>query len=178
MVQLNLKFSNRHILPVLILFLLVIPFGDLGEIFQCGWWSAVGACALMVVVAIVSFYFALAFINIAHLKESYLGEHFFGWRLDRTVIMRWLVALGIFFTYYAFVCRVFMIAAIEALFVGMLLTTAIGHRLDLFAHPSWAPYWWVPTTVLAAAVHTWVERSRLGRAALIIRGEVDAQDAR
>ena len=147
----------------------MISFGDPGGAFQCDRLSAIEGCAAGVVTAIVGFYLALVVVNLMCFKDSYFGDQIFGWRLNRTVVMRWLVTFGVFFTYFAFVCRVTLISAIEALFLGMLLDAASAHRWNLFGDPSLGPCWWVPLTIFAAGIHMWVERSRLGKSALTIQ---------
>ena len=131
MVRLNLKVSHRHILPILILSLFVLIWGDPGEGFRCNWWSAARVCAILDIMAIAPFYIALPLINISHFKVSWVGLG-----LPVSLTMRMLVAFYLFLTYFAFVSRVMLISAAEAIFVIILFMTAMGNELNLFGNRS------------------------------------------
>jgi VanZ family protein len=136
--------------------------------FQCDFWPAAGGCAALAALAVAAFYFALVFSNLAYFKVSYIGDSFFGWRIDRNRAVCFVMQVGVLLTYYAFACRVVMISAIEALFLGILFTGVAGNRLRLFDTRSQNAWWWISLTVVALLVHMWSERAHLGRAALVI----------
>lgn len=170
-VQLHLKPSHWHVVPILGLSVLLISIGNAGHMLGSDWWSSAKGCALLVAMAIAGFYLALPFIYMMRFKESYVGEEFFGWTLPRDRIMELVVALAAFLTYFAFVCRIILISAAEVLFAGILLAAVTGNRLIVFVSPESARYWWVGVTAVAASAHTWAERRNLGRAGVILQGQ-------
>jgi hypothetical protein len=167
-IQLRPKVSHRHILPVVVLYILAISVGDPGGIWQCDWLSAAAGLLVFVIVGITSFYALLPFIYMADLKESWVGTKSFGFCVPQTATSRTLVRIGILLTYYAFVCRVFLISVLEAAFLGIVFLASTGSRLNPIDRSSWTPYWLLPLAAFIVTVHTWFERTNLGKAGLCI----------
>jgi hypothetical protein len=167
-VKLHLKLSHWHILPELILYVLMISASNLDKVYQCDWQSAAIGCSEQVIIAIIAFYFALLFANLARFKESYIGESVFGWHPNRALIMRILVGVGVFLTYFAFICRVVLISAMEAIFSLVLLGTLTGNQVMISDSQSRVFYCWMTLAIFAVMAHTWVEQPYLGKSALII----------
>jgi hypothetical protein len=174
-IQLRPRVSHRHIISVVVLFILVISVGDPGRIGKCDWLSAVGGLSIAVIMGIASFYGVLPFVYMLDLKDSWFGANFFGFRVAQTATRRILVPVGILLTYYAFVCRIFLVSGLEAAFLGVLFTTMTGYHLNPADHPSWTPYWLLPLVAIIVTVHTLIERQNLGKTGLNI---VDAQEGK
>jgi len=167
LVRLTGKPSHGHVLPVLALLLLVALVGRPDRPIRSDWWSAVAGCAGLVVVAAVAFYAGIPLIKMIRLTERYLDR-----LLSRPKAARVLIGFGALLTYFAFLCRIAMISAVEALFLAILLTAFTNNRLSLFEHPLRIPYWWYPLSILVTFAHAWAERRNLGRAGLIVSSEV------
>jgi len=170
-IQLRPRVSHRHILPIIALFILVVSVGNPGRILGCDWLSAAGVLSIGVIMAIASFYAALAFIFMIQMKETYFGEMFFGLRIGQTKLRHVLILFGVCLTYFAFLCRIILISAMEAILFGMSFATFTGNRLNLFDHASWTPCWWCPLTAFVAMIHTLMERRNLEKTALILGKE-------
>jgi hypothetical protein len=54
---------------------------------------------------------------------------------------------------------------VEAFFVLAIVARIAGVR----ANPAWVGYWMFPLVIGAVLLHVWAERSRLGKAALIMQ---------
>ena len=106
-IQLRPRGSHRHIVPVVILYLLVIAFGDIGGMNgQRNWLAEAGGVSAAVVMGIMAFYAVIPFLYMAMLKESWLGTNLFGFSVPAKALRRAIVGLGLCLTYFGFVCRV------------------------------------------------------------------------
>jgi hypothetical protein len=168
-VQLRPRGSHRHIVPVVVLYLLVVAFCDPGRLVGLSnWLAAAAGLSVAVVVGVVAFYAVLPFLYLMNLRESWFGAKFFGFSVPATTLRRAIVFAGLCLTYFGFVCRIWIISGLEAAFFVFLWAAATGTRLDPSVPPSWFPYLFPPVVVLIAAVHTLVERRNLGMAGLSI----------
>lgn len=171
-IQLRPRGSHRHIVPVVVLYLLVVAFCDPGKMLtQSNWLTAAACLSAGVIMGIVAFYAAMPFLYIANVKESWFGAKVLGLSVPPKTLRRLIVMAGIGLTYFGFVCRIWMISGLEAAFLVFLGAAATGNRLDSSVPPSWFPYVFIPLVVLVAIVHTLAERRNLGKAGLNVLGD-------
>lgn len=168
-IQLRPKGSHRHIIPVVALYFLVVAFGDIRTLTeQSHWLTAAAGLLVTVVMGIVAFYGVTPFLYMTILKESWFGMKFFGLAVSPPRLRRVILLAGYFLTYFGFVCRIWIISALEAAFLLILLAAATGSPLEPANPHSSTPILFVPLLVCVAAIHTWVERRNLGMAGLSI----------
>jgi hypothetical protein len=168
-IQLRPRGSHRHIVPVLILYLLVVAFCGPGKTLgQSNLLTMAARLSIAVIMGVMIFYAVPPFLYLVKLKESWFGAKFFGRSVPATTLRRVIVFAGLCLTYFSFVCRIWIISALEAAFLIFLWAVATGQRFDSSVPPSWFPYLYPPLVVLIAAIHTLVERRNLGMAGLSI----------
>ncbi len=167
MIKVHLGISNRHLLPLLLLFAAGAITDAPGREFGCGWWSATFGCLSLVAVGVAPFYIVLVCVNLfagtwATFAKALFSSH---------DLSRFLPRLFAILTYFFFACRVALISAVEAIFLMIMLSLVARGRVDVFNHPSWAACWWYSLTALSMVAHTFFERSHLGKAALLLDGD-------
>lgn len=168
-VRLQPRGSHWHLVPVVVLYLLVIAVGDIkGMVKEIDWLTAAAGISIAVIMGIVAYYAVVPFLYMIKLKESWLGTTFFRLPVSPTKLRRGIVFAGLCLTYFGFVCRIWMIAGVEAAFLVFLLMAAKCGSVNVADPPSWTPYAFVPLLILAATLHTVVERRNLGMAGLSI----------
>ena len=64
MIKVHLGISNRHLLPLLLLFAAGAITDAPGREFGCGWWSATFGCLSLVAVGVAPFYIVLVCVNL------------------------------------------------------------------------------------------------------------------
>jgi hypothetical protein len=169
-IQLRPRGSHRHIVPVVVLYLLVIAFCDPGRPFeQDSWLTAAAGLSIVVVCGITFFYAGMLSLYLTSIKESWFGLKFFTLSVPPTTLRQAVVFAGICLTYFGFVCRVWIISGLEAVFLVLLAAAAAGDHFDLSAPPSWLPCLFPFLVVVIAMVHTLVERRNLGKAGLNVQ---------
>lgn len=142
MIKVHLGISNRHLLPLLLLFAAGAITDAPGREFGCGWWSATFGCLSLVAVGVAPFYIVLVCVNLfagtwATFAKALFSSH---------DLSRFLPRLFAILTYFFFACRVALISAVEAIFLMIMLSLVARGRVDVFNHPSWAACWWYSLT--------------------------------
>ena len=160
MTRLQLRFSHRHILPIIPLYLLVVSCVDLGTVFEMSRLFAIAIYSSQIIISIVAFYAFLLF-NILDLTRTYVGQvRAPAW------FLRMLPVAAPLLTYVVFFCRICLLSFLEAASVTMLIGTCLlGIRIG---HSS-AIYWLLPLGIMVASIHMWIERNNLGTKALKLK---------
>jgi K+ transporter len=142
--------------------MLALCVGGPTKTLQLDWQSAITACLAFLVISIFGFYAFLPFLYMVCFKESQVGLG-----ISPPTTKRLLRIIAVSLTYYGFVCRVFMIAGVEAFFVAVIIAVLTGNHLKPFEHGQWSPVWAGAMIVIAVILHTWAERRNLGKVAVV-----------
>jgi hypothetical protein len=166
-IRLHPKVSHLQIVPVLVLCLLTIAFADV-DILHTDWEASVKGHLIATCFAIGCFYLAIPLLRIFQFGESSNSPDG-----DSTTADRSGERLLASFSYFGFICQVFMLSAVEALFTLELIATITHNQTAFDKDSTWGPTWLPKVLLVFLVAHFWCERKKLGRTAVVADEQMD-----